>query len=69
MTTHHLDNESSLVRESCVKDVVDSVTNAGEGGVAADSGVGAGHVVVDGADETNDIQDLVRLNLFLGQFA
>ena len=63
VAAHDLNDEAPLVGEGGVKDVVDGVADAGEGGVAANGGIGAGHVVVDGADEADDVEGAVGIDL------
>lgn len=67
MSSHDLDNESARVRRSCRLDVVDHFADTGEGRVAANGGIGAGQVIVNGSDETDDVQVPIRRNLLEGQ--
>lgn len=68
VATHHLNDEASLVRECSIEHIIDRITNASQRRVTADGSVGTGHVVIDGTDQTNNVQNLVGLNLLLGQF-
>lgn len=69
MAAHDLDDESTRVRGGGGFDVVDHLANAGQGRVAANGGVGAGEVIVDGADDADNVEVLVGGHLFRGQLA
>lgn len=69
VTTHDLDDEGAGVGRGGGFDIVNHLADAVNGRVAADGDVGTGHVVVDGADETDDVEVLVGGDLLLGKLA
>ena len=58
-----------VVTDGCGVDRVDGLADASQGRVAADGGIGPGQIVVDGADEADNVEVSEGFNLLLGQFA
>ena len=64
MATHDFNDEGTRVREGGGFDVVDRLANAVESSWGTNSHVGHGHVIINGADETDDLE----MSIGLGQF-
>jgi uncharacterized protein YuzB (UPF0349 family) len=65
MSAHDLDDESTLVRESSSINVIDSLADALQRRVASNGGIGASQVVVDGTDQTDNVEVLEWLDCLL----
>ena len=66
---HDLQNERAGMRVRGGVDVVDTFANAVKSGRRTDSKVGHGHVVINGTDETDNLQMSVVVRLLLGDLA
>jgi hypothetical protein len=62
MSAHDLDNESTLVREGGSVNVIDSLADTLQRRVASNGGIGASQVVVDGTDQTDNVEVFERLD-------
>ena len=60
MPAHHLDDEGPLMAGCGAAQGVQRLDDAVQGGVGADRHVGAGHVVVDRADQPDQPQERMR---------
>ena len=59
MPAHHLDDEGALVAGRGAAQRIHRLDDPVQRGVGADRHVGAGHVVVDGSDQTDQTQERV----------
>lgn len=65
VSAHDLDDEGTLVRESGSVNVVDSLADALQRRVASNGGIGTSQVVVNGTDQTNNVEMSERLDCLL----
>ena len=68
MSSHDLDDKRPLVRESGCVDVVDRLADALERAVAPDSRVGAAQIIINGSDQSDNVEMPVRLDLLFCPF-
>jgi len=65
VTAHYLEHESSGVGARSGADIVYGLADTVKGRRCADSQIGHGHVIVNGADQTDDLQMSIEIEMLL----